>query len=61
MNNKIFFLRHAETKVDSDTPISKWVLTEEGAKQAEELAKSDVFDEIDIIISSDEDKAFLTA
>lgn len=56
----IIFVRHAKTKVDKSVPIEKWVLTEEGAKQAEQLASNKILHDIDVLISSDEDKAYLT-
>lgn len=61
MNNTFYFLRHAETRVDKTLPVSKWTLSKNGMKQAQELAKRDVFDDVDIIISSDEEKAYQTA
>ncbi len=60
MNNELIFIRHAKTKVDKEIPIEKWVLTEQGEKQAEEIAKPGKFDNVDILISSNEDKAYLT-
>lgn len=61
MNNTLYFLRHGKTKVDSATPISQWLLSEVGEAQAGELAKSGIFDETDVIISSTEQKAIDTA
>ena len=61
MNNTFYFLRHGKTKVDSRTPVSKWVLSEVGEEQAQRLADEDTFKDIDIIISSTETKAFQTA
>jgi len=60
MNNELIFIRHAKTKVDKNIPIEKWILTEEGDKQAEQLASSGEFDEVDILISSKEKKSYLT-
>lgn len=59
--NTFYFLRHAAVEIIRQLPVSKWKLSEEGRQQAEELAKSTTFDELDIIISSDEDKAYQTA
>lgn len=61
MNNTFYFLRHGETKVDKNTPISKWVLSKTGEAQAEQLVKEGVFKNVDIIFSSTEDKAYKTA
>jgi broad specificity phosphatase PhoE len=60
MVNTLVFLRHAKTKKDTTIPIERWVLTEDGEKAAQELANSGTFDYVDIVISSDEDKAYLT-
>lgn len=61
MNNTFYFLRHGETKVDKDVPISKWVLSETGELQAKKLAANGVFKDADLIFLSSEDKAFQTA
>lgn len=60
MNNELIFIRHAKTKKDKDIPIGDWVLTEEGEKQAEKIANSGEFDNVEILISSNEDKSYLT-
>ncbi|MCK4555487.1 MAG: histidine phosphatase family protein [Candidatus Aenigmarchaeota archaeon] len=61
MNNTIIFLRHAETQKDKDTPVSKWHLTNDGKERAESLSKTGIFNDVDIIISSSEKKAYDTA
>ncbi len=61
MNNTFYFLRHGETNKDRNIPISKWVLSDAGKKQAKSLAEEGVFSDVDIIFSSTEDKAFQTA
>ncbi len=61
MNNTFYFLRHGETKVDRDVPISKWVLSERGEAQAKQLAQEGVFKDVDLIFSSTEKKAYQTA
>ncbi|TXT55891.1 MAG: hypothetical protein BAJATHORv1_30274 [Candidatus Thorarchaeota archaeon] len=58
---KIYFLRHAETKLDFDTPVSDWVLSERGHGQARTVADSGIFDSVVRIISSAEQKAKNTA
>lgn len=54
-------MRHGETKVDKNTPVSKWVLSEKGKDQADKRTEEGSFDEVDIIISSAEEKAYQTA
>jgi len=60
MNNELIFIRHAKTKVDKEIPIENWVLTEEGIKQAQGVANISDFHDADLLISSDEEKAYLT-
>ena len=60
-NNTLIFLRHAETKVDKRLKISKWLLTNKGKREAIKTTKLELFKDIDIIITSDEEKAFLTS
>lgn len=60
-NNTLILVRHAETKVDEKTLISKWLLTEKGQRDAINLFNSDLFHDVDIIITSGEEKAFQTA
>lgn len=60
-NNRLIFLRHAETKVDENLIVSKWLLTEKGKREAINLLNSKLFDDIDIIITSTEEKAYQTA
>jgi broad specificity phosphatase PhoE len=60
-NNTLILLRHAETKIDKKKLISKWILTEKGQRDANNLLSSDLFQDVDIIITSGEEKAFQTA
>lgn len=60
-NNKLIFFRHAETKIDENSVISKWFLTEKGKKKAINTLNSKFFDDVDLIITSDEEKAYQTA
>lgn len=60
-HNTIYFLRHGKTKVDANTPISQWLMHPTGAEQAQQLAETDVFKDIEIIITSTEQKAVDTA
>lgn len=61
MNNTLIFLRHGKTIQDKSKPISQWRLAETGKKTAKELAASGIFDDVDIVISSNEKKAYQTA
>ena len=47
--------------MDKDIPVSKWVLSASGEKQAKQRAAEGVFDDVDIIFSSNEEKAYQTA
>ncbi|MBD3407087.1 MAG: hypothetical protein GF411_13295 [Candidatus Lokiarchaeota archaeon] len=58
---KIFFFRHAETKLDFDRPVSEWILTKRGHEDAMRIAATGIFDSVQRIISSDETKAKMTA
>lgn len=54
---RIIFLRHAETRVQSEIPSSEWVLSAEGCRSARRLVATGVFDDVDVIVASDERKA----
>jgi len=60
-NNTLILVRHAETKVDEKTLISKWLLTEKGQRDAINLFNSELFHDVDIVFSSGEEKAYQTA
>ena len=60
-NNTLILVRHAETKVDENTIISNWILTEKGQKDAINLFRLELFNDVDIIITSAEEKSFQTA
>ena len=60
-NNILIFLRHAETRKDNTLPIRQWRLTLEGKKMVEKFAATGIFDQVDIIVSSQEIKAYHTA
>ena len=57
----IHLLRHAETKLDPSALADRWHISEKGAESALVLASGGVFDNVDLIITSAEDKAFETA
>lgn len=61
MNNKIYFIRHADKVKDRNKPTNDWPLSETGIKQAQELADSNKFKDIDLIYSSDIERAYQTA
>ena len=61
MTNSLYFLRHAETKIDLSIPAREWAITAEGAVLTKELARSEKFGDIDGIIHSSEVKARQTA
>jgi len=59
--NTFIFIRHAETKVDKKLEISKWNLTEKGVIEALRISNDDLFQYVNIIITSNEEKAYQTA
>jgi len=61
VNNTFYFLRHVAPRLDKSKPRSKWILSEDSVHAAQELVRSPVFDSIDLIVSSDEEKAYQTA
>lgn len=60
-NNTFYFLRHAETEKNPNIPAVKWSLSKNGLMQAEKISKNEIFNNIDVIFSSEEEKAFQTA
>ena len=60
-SNTFFILRHAETKIDLTRKASEWLLTEEGEKEVEKIAKEVFRKKFDLICSSSEKKALQTA
>ena len=60
-SNTFYFLRHAETEIDREVPVSYWRLTKEGRRAAYELADAGMFDDVDMIVTSEESKAIETA
>ncbi|MHA1531297.1 MAG: histidine phosphatase family protein [Candidatus Heimdallarchaeota archaeon] len=60
VNNEFLLLRHAKTMITNKVPVSKWNLSKEGYKAAEELTFVKEFKDLDMIISSSEKKAYLT-
>ncbi|MCG3220451.1 MAG: histidine phosphatase family protein [Candidatus Heimdallarchaeota archaeon] len=61
MSNEFIFLRHALTKIDPSKPADQWELSEEGIRNIKEIVLSGVFDNVDLIIASAENKAIQTA
>ena len=56
----LIFLRHADTHKDPNMNAALWTLSEEGAKQAEEVVNLDVMQEVDVIYVSEHIKTSLT-
>ena len=56
----LYLVRHARTKM-SDDVAERWLLSEEGERQADILAQRDFWREVELILSSPEPKALQTA
>lgn len=56
-NNILIFLRHAETIIDKKLDISEWTLTKKGIKDALIISDNYLFQDVDIIITSNEEKS----
>ncbi|MBN2230528.1 MAG: histidine phosphatase family protein [Candidatus Thorarchaeota archaeon] len=61
MSNSLYFLRHAETNIDTSIPPHEWSISSDGLTRTKELAKLNVFQKIDGIVYSSEKKAYQTA
>lgn len=61
MNNTFYFLRHGHTKVDKNLPVSQWILSVRGEEEARKRAMEGIFDEVELVFSSTEKKAYQTA
>lgn len=59
--NTLIFLRHAETKANRNIKNSEWELTENGKIESSNLSNLDLLTDVDIIVTSDEDKAYYTS
>lgn len=59
-NNTLIFIRHGKTEVNKALPIRKWILSEQGKKEAENLTSIKEFQDVDLLYSSEEPKAYLT-
>lgn len=57
---KVFFLRHFQTEVDPETPVSEWTLSEEGKDRLQKFLEREL-PEVDAILTSPEPKACNTA
>ncbi len=60
MKTKIIFLRHADTKKDPSVNAALWQLSDDGKKQATEVAENVEINSVDIIYTSKEPKTLLT-
>jgi len=61
MNNVFIFLRHAQTLKNPNLPVVDWGLTDEAQLVVEGLLKHEVFEGLDFIFTSTENKAKKTA
>ena len=61
LNKRLFFLRHCESELDFNMPASQWRLSAKGEQHARRLASSGQFDDVETIITSEEEKAHQTA
>ncbi len=60
IQNRIIFLRHADTQKDPEVHATQWVLSEIGKVEAEQVKDIEVMDTIDVIYTSEERKTELT-
>jgi len=60
MGEKIYFLRHARTQVNSMTPASEWLLSSEGKEEAQLEITPHIFPDIQHIYCSTEPKTHYT-
>ena len=61
MNNTFYMLRHGETQFTREKTSNEWSLSPNGISQVIEVSESGCFDDIDVIVSSMEEKALQTA
>jgi len=61
LDTTLIFLRHAETKKDPLANASTWDLSENGRRQAKEIAEIPIMNSVDAIYVSEECKTALTA
>lgn len=59
-NNTFTLLRHAETALEKGKVVSKWSLSKRGEKQALKISQQAIFQTIDKIYTSKEQKAYQT-
>ena len=60
MGERIYFLRHARTQVNSMTPASEWLLSSEGKEEAQLEITPHIFPDIQHIYCSNEPKTLQT-
>jgi len=58
--NTLIFIRHGKTEIDKARSISKWVLAEQGKKEAESLISIKEFQDVALLFSSEEEKSYAT-
>lgn len=61
MNNKIIFLRHAETEKNPLVNAALWGISEKGKVESREIASLEIMRNVDVIYVSEEQKTYLTA
>ncbi|MBD3157597.1 MAG: hypothetical protein GF309_02300 [Candidatus Lokiarchaeota archaeon] len=61
LEKELIFLRHCESELDFNIPVSQWSLSAKGKQHAKKLASSGQFDDVETIIASEEKKAHQTA
>lgn len=61
MVSELVLLRHAEPKIQIEEVPSKWGVSSQGKAHAIKLAFSGVFNDVDLIIASNEPKGYQTA
>ena len=58
---RFIFIRHASPIIDKSLSPREWILSKEGEKQVVQLTREGVVHQIDLLVSSQERKAILTA
>ncbi|MGI9110624.1 MAG: histidine phosphatase family protein [Gaiellaceae bacterium] len=58
---RLVLVRHAQVRLDPELPPRRWQLTSEGRADAQRLARLDLFDGVEAVVTSPEPKARATA
>lgn len=59
--NTLYLLRHGKVNVDVNKPSRRWTLSNEGINEVLGLVKNRVFRNVNLVYSSEEEKAYHTA